>query len=413
MSGERIDVDVVIVGGGVAGSTLAIVLSRSGMRVVVAEREARFRDRVRGEALMPWGAALASELGIASALPESGARPLPIWQVYSEREARPPFDWRWDVPGGDVLWGVDHPGLQERLLGLAADAGATVLRPAKALAPRCASDGRWLVPMETRQGVVEAHARLIVGADGRASGVRRWIGAASMRDPVKHVIGGCLIAGGNLDPDAAHIAYFSGGAAYIFRQESGRSRLYVIRRPEDVKDARGGLGAAMLEIAAAALPDGSLTGAQAIGPAAYFPGADVFASRIAGDGIVLISDAAGANDPTQGQGLSLALQDVRELSRLLREEDSWQRAIETYGAMRPRWYEPLRAYAKWTGPLLTGVGAAADAARARVVRARELDPALGGYSAIHALGPDGLPVTEAARRHVLGEDLALPTSPSG
>jgi hypothetical protein len=59
----------------------------------------------------------------------------------------------------------------------------------------------------------------------------------------------------------------------------------------------------------------------------------------------------------------------------------------------------------WQGPLFTGVGPEADAARARARRAKEIDPTLGGYAAIHALGPDGLPVSEEARRHVLGEDL--------
>ena len=41
--------DVIIVGGGIAGSTLGGVLVRAGLGVVVVEKEARFRDRIRGE----------------------------------------------------------------------------------------------------------------------------------------------------------------------------------------------------------------------------------------------------------------------------------------------------------------------------------------------------------------------------
>ena len=47
--------DVVTVGGGLAGSALAITLARQGVRVLVLEKETQFRDRVRGEGLLPWG----------------------------------------------------------------------------------------------------------------------------------------------------------------------------------------------------------------------------------------------------------------------------------------------------------------------------------------------------------------------
>ena len=96
---------------------------------------------------------------------------------------------------------------------------------------------------------------------------------------------------------------------------------------------------------------------------------------------------------------------MRELSTRLIASEDWRRAIEEFERCRPRWYESLRAYAMWAGPLVTDVGPEADAARLRADRARELDPWLDGYGAIYSLGPDGLPVTESARRHILGEDL--------
>jgi 2-polyprenyl-6-methoxyphenol hydroxylase-like FAD-dependent oxidoreductase len=405
---------VAIVGGGLAGAMLAIVLGRAGVRVAVAEREARFRDRVRGEALMPWGAALARELGITDALPESGAHPLPIWQTYVDRQPNPPFDWRDDSPTGDGLWGVNHPGLQEALLQRAIAAGAQVFRPAKARRPERDGANRLLLPIETESGTIVVRARLVVGADGRESGVRRWIGAQTVRDPVQHVIGGCLIEGLALDPEASHVGYYPGGMAMIFRQASGRARAYLVASPEDGEAMRGpGAASAIITTCAAALPEGALRAPRAVGPAAFFPGADIFADRLAGDGIVLIGDAAGANDPSQGQGVSLVFKDARELSRLLLTGDDWPAAIEEFARQRPRWYEPLRAYAAWEGPLVVGVGTEADVARAKAERARELDPLLGGYSLIHSAGPDGLPVTEAARGHYLGEGLDEGAEASG
>ena len=49
------DYDLAIVGGGIAGSSLAIALAGRGARILIVEREAQFRDRVRGEGMLPWG----------------------------------------------------------------------------------------------------------------------------------------------------------------------------------------------------------------------------------------------------------------------------------------------------------------------------------------------------------------------
>jgi 2-polyprenyl-6-methoxyphenol hydroxylase-like FAD-dependent oxidoreductase len=232
------------------------------------------------------------------------------------------------------------------------------------------------------------------------------MGATSIADPTHHLIGGCLVADIALDPEAAHMARYRGGVSLLFRHASGRARAYLVCQPEAAAAMRGHHAAdAFLATCAAAFPDGAFARARAVGPVAFFPGSDVYPDRIAGEGIVLLGDAAGANDPSQGQGVSLAFRDVRELRDLLIAQEDWQAAIGEFARRRPSWYEPLRAYAIWAGPLLTDVGPDADAARARQRQAAERDPWRNGYGAINALGPEGLPVTEAARRRYLGDDL--------
>jgi menaquinone-9 beta-reductase len=279
------------------------------------------------------------------------------------------------------------------------------MRPAKALAANLGGDGYLSVPIDTEEGRTTVRTRLVVGADGRESGVRRWMGATAIHDPIHHLIGGCLVADVDLDPDAAHMAWYHGGVSLLFRHASGRARAYLVCQPEAAAAMRGHRAAdAFLATCAAAFPDGAFARARAVGPVAFFPGSDVYPDRIAGEGIVLIGDAAGANDPSQGQGMSLTFHDVRELRDLLLAGD-WQAAIGEFARRRPSWYEPLRSYAIWAGPLFTDVGPDADAARARQRRAAERDPWRNGHGAIHALGPEGLPVTESARRRYLGEDL--------
>jgi flavin-dependent dehydrogenase len=65
--------DIIAIGGGLAGASFAKVMAESGARTLVLERETRFRDRLRGEALFPWGAAELEKLGLRKPLLSAGA----------------------------------------------------------------------------------------------------------------------------------------------------------------------------------------------------------------------------------------------------------------------------------------------------------------------------------------------------
>jgi 2-polyprenyl-6-methoxyphenol hydroxylase-like FAD-dependent oxidoreductase len=64
--------DAIIAGGGLGGSTLAFELARAGHKVLVLERETRFKDRVRGESMLPWGVDIARRLGLVDVLVKAG-----------------------------------------------------------------------------------------------------------------------------------------------------------------------------------------------------------------------------------------------------------------------------------------------------------------------------------------------------
>ena len=396
--------DVAIVGGGVAGAALGARLAGAGLGVVIAEREARFRDRVRGEGIHPWGVREAARLGLLPALGDAGAQELPLWQPYEDRVPAEPYRWADDDPDGVAEWSVGHPALQEASLACAERRGARVLRPAQVVGYR-RSDGSVLT-IEHQAGPVEIRARLVVGADGRRSVARRWIGAETERDPVHHAVGGCLFAGAAVDPERAHDATFPGGRALLFPQRGDLARAYLIVTDAEGKrigrDGAAGFRAAL----AARFPEGALHGAEARGPAAFFPNADIWSSRLAGAGVVLVGDAAGANDPSLGQGLSLAFWDARVLGDLLGAERDWELATRAFTEARARVFDTVRQHARWTGSLVVDEGPEADARRDRVARARETDPGAGGFASIIARGPEGLVADEDARRRFFGEDRA-------
>ena len=74
--------NIIIIGGGIAGSGLASVLAASGLAVTSLERTTSFPDRVRGEMYTPWGVKIAEEIGLLQPLLEAGATFTTDWVFY-------------------------------------------------------------------------------------------------------------------------------------------------------------------------------------------------------------------------------------------------------------------------------------------------------------------------------------------
>lgn len=395
-------VDVAIIGGGIAGSALAITLRRQGLEVLVVEREPTFRDRVRGEAIHPWGVREINALGLRLLLQKAGAIELPYWTTYRDRVPAEPHAWASDVPDSPPEISVGHPQLQEVLIAAAAREGAHVLRPATA--SPSPSDNGWAFEVTAGDATCRVTARLLVGADGKNSATRRLIGGTTVRDRIHHQFGGLLASGVDLPKDSAHQGFYDGGFAMVFPQGNDKARIYLAG-PNSLQRELLGPGAMpeFLRRAAACFPEGAFTRAQPAGPMAFFPNADVPVDKIAGDHVVLIGDAAGANDPTQGHGLSLVFRDVRVLSDLMAED--LEGAPERFAEARRAYYHVLRTHAAWSAPLLADTGDVADALREQVRMAREVDPSAEGYGNLFSLGPDGLATDDETRRRFYGEHL--------
>ncbi len=392
--------DVAIVGGGIAGAALGGVLASAGLGVAIVEKERAFRDRVRGEGIHPWGVAEARQLGLLPVLTAAEANELPVWQRYHDRNPDEPYHWAEHSIDGLPEIAVSHPRLQEAMLDWARDRGVAMIRPAKVVGLRQGIE----LTVAAEHGERILRARLVAGADGRHSAVRRWIGATTRRDPVHHRIGGGLIDGVSLDTHSTHEAAFPGGRMFLMPQGGGRARAYYVSSESRLAESRAGRSPADFICACAALlPEDALSVAIPAGPVAFFPNADLWSSQVFAENSVLIGDAAGANDPSVGHGLSIALRDVREIRDLLLNERNWNHAIASFQQRRDGYSAVLRTHARWLAVLTTEEGPQADARRERVAAARELDPSAGGFSFIFARGPDGLIANEDSRRRFFGE----------
>ncbi|MGZ6241547.1 MAG: NAD(P)/FAD-dependent oxidoreductase [Candidatus Binataceae bacterium] len=360
--------DIVTAGGGLGGAAVAAVMARAGARVLVVERETRFQDRVRGEIMEPWGVAETRRLGIYDAI-RSAAHDSPFWQIYLGGMKLDRRDCVATTPHNLPNLAIYHPALQELVLAEAAKAGAEVRRGATVREVRPGNPPT--VTIESDGRVEELTPRLVVGADGRSSMLRKWCGFATRREPDRYYIAGLLFEEMPAPSDTSIGAYnpVLGQVGYLFPQGGGRVRAYNVY-PTDADfrlQGEAATGRFAAEALRCGIPPEYYEGARASGPLASFMSADHWVENPYRDGVVLIGDAAGASDPIWGQGLSLTCRDARVLTDFLRERQDWAAACRAYAAAHDQYFTNLREADNCMRELLVDRGPEADGRRARAL----------------------------------------------
>ncbi len=160
--------DVIVVGGGPAGSVAALVLARGGARVALVDKAAFPRDKACGDIVGPRGLQVLSDLGL----------PMPTGRQIGEIDVVGPTGRRVRLPCGE---GLDYPGhgtavtrtvFDASLHSAAVEAGAVPLH-ARADEP-LEAEGRF-EGYRLSNGA-QPRADFVVGADGATSGVARAAG---------------------------------------------------------------------------------------------------------------------------------------------------------------------------------------------------------------------------------------------
>jgi 2-polyprenyl-6-methoxyphenol hydroxylase-like FAD-dependent oxidoreductase len=391
--------DVVIVGGGIGGGALAKCLGEAGVTVLVLERTQVYADVVRGEWIAPWGITETRAIGVYPLYLANGGHHVTRHVTYDE-DVHPrlaeaaAFDLTTLLPDNPGPLCIGHPKMCNLLNEAATAAGAVILRGVT---------NTLVVPGEppsvtfTHEGQTHTlRPRLVVGADGRHGKTAEQIGAVLQQDEPHHRFSGLLVDGvPDWREDTQFISTEGDVNVLAFPQGSGRVRLYLGFALEQKTRLAGPQGPQrFLEAFRLKSVPGSeaIAAGRPIGPCLVYPNNDTWIDTPYAQGVLLIGDAAGRNDPITGQGLSITHRDVRIVRDLLLGEARWTpETFASYGAERKERMRRLRIAARISAVVEAEFTDAARSRRQRVAAKRRAMAPESFATLTPFVGPDTLP----------------------
>lgn len=351
----RAECDVLVVGGGPAGSTLAGLLALRGRKVTLLDRSHFPRPKACGECVNPGAVRTLRRLGLLDDVLALDPKPLRGFDVVSDggRRARG----RYGDDGEGVA--VARSRLDRALLETARRRGARVEEGVRVTgvteaeerggSPR-RGEGGWTMPhARTREADGSAgvrHARVVVGADGLRSTVARALAGPPPEPSTRKVSLTARLAGEGPPDDRGRLVIGAEGTVGLAPVGEGLWNVTVVVDPERWGRRIAGDPAAFLmgfqegRIGDWATPPRLVDGPWASGRF------DRPVRRTVGEGVLLVGDAAGYYDPLTGQGIFRALRSAEMAAAVidsaLGEDRVSGRAVAGYARRLRRSFAPGR-----------------------------------------------------------------------
>jgi 2-octaprenyl-6-methoxyphenol hydroxylase len=308
--------EVLVIGGGMVGLSLACALAGAGVPVVVVDREE------------PARLTHAAFDGRVSAIAHASQQMLAATGVWRHiAEAQPILDIRVTDGQSRLFLHYDHSDLgdepfgymvENRLMRLALREAAATLPALTQLAPESVSElSREVTGVTARlKGGGTVRARLAVAAEGRASPTREAAGIA-VRGWTYHQVGiVCTVAHERPHNGTAHEHFLPPGPFAILPMTGNRSSLVWTESDETAPAIMALDDDGFMEEMERRFGD-FLGRLEVVGPRWSYPLSLQHADRYIDRRLALIGDAAHGMHPIAGQGLNVGLRDVAALAEIV------------------------------------------------------------------------------------------------
>ena len=366
--------DVVVVGARCAGSPLAALLARCGLRVALVDKATFPSDTPSTHLFQNDGARVLSGLGVLDRVLASGAPWVEQVDLrIDELTMVHPWPRRADDPGPMLC--VRRPVLDTALAEAAEEAGATV-RTGTRVTGLVERDGR--VAGVHLDGDTALEAQLVIGADGRGSTVARLAGARTYNAVPSQRMGAWAYYEGASPPDPATFFAQRWDEENLIASpcDSGLYMVALIPPADRIGRFREDVEAAFDAHVAECEPVAAVVaGARRTGRPSLIARWTGYFRQSAGRGWALVGDAGHFKDPSPGQGITDALRQAERLAGDVADGLSGTRPLDE--AMRDwwRWRDRDAREMAWLAHDL-GRGGRVPPVVVEILRGLQSDPAL-------------------------------------
>jgi len=305
--------DVIVVGGGPAGSTVAALLAARGKTVTLIEKDRHPRFHI-GESLLPFNVPLFDRLGVKDQIERMGMMKFGIEFVSPDHDKPSLLEfgdgWHKDM---NYSFQVRRSEFDKILFDNARAKGAETIEECRVTAVDFTAAGGNVVTAAMADGETrQFKGRFVVDASGRDTFLasRLKLKQRNRRHESAAVFGHFTGAERLQGRAEGHISifWFAKGWFWFIPLSDGTTSVGAVSRPETFKNRDGDMTALFKELIqscpglARRLRDATLTG-PATGTGNY----SYAAETLSGPGYVMIGDAAGFIDPVFSTGVYLAM----------------------------------------------------------------------------------------------------------
>jgi 2-polyprenylphenol 6-hydroxylase len=312
------DFDIVIIGGGLVGASLASALKNSGLRLALIEGQplpepdSGWDSRIY--AFTPGNVDFLKECGVWQRLDMSRVQQVEEMRVFGDTGAKLNFS-AYEIGAPELAFIMESRLLQHALWqGLHEQDNLTLIQPAQCAEMSLQDDAACLKLKDGR----EIRAKLIVGADGRDSWTRNQTLMPEVPTPY-HQHG--VVANFNISKAHRGIAYqwfMPDGILALLPLPGKRISIVWSVSPEQSTELLALTHDELCSRVSAASCH-VLGDLQVITPPAAFALRVLNLAHLTKPRLALIGDAAHNIHPLSGQGVNLGLRDVRALVKVLQQ----------------------------------------------------------------------------------------------